>query len=854
MAGDAARGGPAVRVIARPTALAPTRARPHARTIARRQADAWGVAAVLGLVAVAGVQLLWGGLLAGQDSVTQFYPWYGFLGERLRAGELPVWNPSNLAGAPFAGDPQSGWSYLPAMLLFTALPVPLAAPTFVLLHLGLAALATYALARKLGTGIAGALVAATAFAFTGSLYGRAVCCLATTQVATWVPAIVLGVELAVRSRTWLGRGSAWALAGIALSQTIAGWIGQGAYYALLALGAYAAYRLLFDPPTRSVGGRPPLRARFLLLLLHGGTVCLIAFGLAAAGVLPRLEYNALSNLAGGEYTGQSAYAASVGGIRSSVLDGLMTPSLYYPGAASVALAIIALLLARGRLAVPYAAVLSFGAIILAIRATTPLHALLYALLPRFEALHRHWPERATMVGYLGPALLAGIAVGSLGRWRRRPRRLLAASMAPVAVGLGLRAVGAEIPAPALAAAIAAALLAAAAAFLPPAARRLVPALLVLTVAADMLATARATFADAPYGGFHRIDLGAHAEPTGAAAFLRDRLAAGEPFRHVGYDPTLEVAKGVGDSGQPVRYRDQFADPRAAALLVNNRAALLGLQDVQGYNPVQPARFVAFMTALNNRPQDYHDANVYEAGLDSPLLDLLNVRYLVVPAIAPPDRADVQRLIATLPTVYADDRVRVLENREALPRAWLVHEATETTAAEALRLLATGAVDPRRTALLEDEPPVLASPTDPAADRAAVTSYAPEHIRVATRSDAPGLLMLSEVHYPAWHAYVDGEPVAVRRADHLLRAVPIPAGEHTVELRYESTSLRVGLAISLATATAVIALLATAAWRLRGPGTARSVHRVRRSTDDQRRMARPSPVRTEQSSVDRPKIY
>src|SRR4051794_2933298 len=57
----------------------------------------------------------------GMDTATAFYPWYTFLGEQLRAGHIPVWNPYQFAGAPFAADPESGWMYLPAMLAFTLL-------------------------------------------------------------------------------------------------------------------------------------------------------------------------------------------------------------------------------------------------------------------------------------------------------------------------------------------------------------------------------------------------------------------------------------------------------------------------------------------------------------------------------------------------------------------------------------------------------------------------------------------------------------------------------------------------------------------------------------------------------------
>ena len=41
-------------------------------------------------------------------------------------------------------------------------------------------------------------------------------------------------------------------------------------------------------------------------------------------------------------------------------------------------------------------------------------------------------------------------------------------------------------------------------------------------------------------------------------------------------------------------------------------------------------------------------------------------------------------------------------------------------------------------------------------------------------DAPGLLVLSEVYYPAWKAYVDDLPVPLLAANHALRAVPVPA--------------------------------------------------------------------------------
>jgi hypothetical protein len=241
---------------------------------------------------------------------------------------------------------------------------------------------------------------------------------------------------------------------------------------------------------------------------------------------------------------------------------------------------------------------------------------------------------------------------------------------------------------------------------------------------------------------------------------------------------------------------------------------MGLNGVQGYNAVHIARYDEYMTALNGRSQGYHNADVVPKGLDSPLLDLLNVRYMIVPADVDAEQDELVELKNAHPTVYGNDRVEVLENRDALPRAWIVHSAIEASQAETLKQLGSGGVDPRQTALLERTPPDLDRPENPSADRATVTEYEADRIRLETVTGARGLLVLSEAYYPAWKAYVDGEPVPLYAADHVLRAVPVPAGEHTVELRYESWSLRIGVAISLGFCLTFIVLVAARVQRWR----------------------------------------
>src|SRR5579884_769294 len=191
------------------------RAAPRSRRA--RWPDALGVAAVLLLTIVGAWRLVRGGTMIGLDSVAFFYPMWHFLGTQIRAFHVPGWNPYQFSGVPFAGDPESGWMYLPAMLLFALLPLQLAAKAFIVFHLLLAGLGTYALARVLRLTAVGALVAAVAFEFSGFFYDRSACCPAHIEVAAWLPLLLLGAELAIRARSWPSRALWWEWSGFCLS-------------------------------------------------------------------------------------------------------------------------------------------------------------------------------------------------------------------------------------------------------------------------------------------------------------------------------------------------------------------------------------------------------------------------------------------------------------------------------------------------------------------------------------------------------------------------------------------------------------------------------------------------------------
>ena len=160
-------------------------------------------------------------------------------------------------------------------------------------------------------------------------------------------------------------------------------------------------------------------------------------GLAAIGIVPRIYYNSLTNLAGGNYEGDLAYAADNGGWQAGqTVFRHFDQDTYYMGGLVIALATMALVLARFRKTSLFFTLVMVGGFLFSSARETPLHQVLYAVLPRFEEFHGHWPERLALVSFIGIAMLAGIAVDSLPAWQEVGRRSLLIASIPVVIAIG----------------------------------------------------------------------------------------------------------------------------------------------------------------------------------------------------------------------------------------------------------------------------------------------------------------------------------------------------------------------------------------------------------------------------------
>ncbi len=252
---------------------------------------------------------------------------------------------------------------------------------------------------------------------------------------------------------------------------------------------------------------------------------------------------------------------------------------------------------------------------------------------------------------------------------------------------------------------------------------------------------------------------------------------------------------------PTYSADTYIKQQAEALGGDGHFRVLSFER----NPIQNARpayhyeyLGGYHGAKLRLYQDYIDHLLFEPnGLPNEnALDLTGTRYIVSPQPLPGTQV-----------VHQDEQrnLYVLERVNARPRNVLVGQVEVVPEAEATwaRLREVG-FDSRQTALL---PAALELPVTPidSTSTATVTleTYTARDIAWAVETDAPRLLVTSEVYYPAgWRAYIDGAETSILRVNHLFRGVVAPAGTHRITMRFDPESHTQGLWIA-GTSTALV---------------------------------------------------
>ena len=739
-----------------------------------------------------------------RDFSVTFYPLRLYAAQELRAGRFSAWNPYIYEGS-FA---------LPALypldLLHAAWSSPAAVSWLLTLHLPLAALAAYWLARELGTDRAGAFVAAVVYALGGLA-------LSSLNLYVFLQALALAPVVVGSLRRAAGRGgrgvvlAALAVA-IALSTLAVEFVAQAV---LLGLALGIAARPRIDGVVR--------------LALAG------ALGIGLAGVPVALTLGIVRDSVRG--AGFAADVALGNAVHPLVLLQAVVPDLFgalwlpveawwggrffskgLPYFLSLHVGPLALILAWVGLAGDDArdrrVVLGAG-----------LLGLWYALgawVGLAPALGRlpflgwvRFPSKGLLLPHLAVALIAGRGAHRLLRregWDRAVRAAVVLGVLGFGLALALRLSGPSLAAwaaidPARFDAVRGFV---ARGFLQAGLLALAALLLALAVGRGRLGTGLGTAALPAALVADLVRAGAGMNPQASPSFFQPlpemaALRLGDPESGRVFSYGLDHSPAFREflaRGTPGRGLASFFVNRQILAPYNNM-----LDHVEAPEATDLTSFVPRPRELG--PEDY---DPQRAGALLPWLRnaavtrVLSLDPLEDPALVP---------LAAVPLGPTGLAAHVYRVEGSWPRAFL---ACRTVAArdrdDALGLPYSPGFDPGRDVAFEagDRAPGKG----PTCREGAVTRLPsrPDEERFHVESDGAGYLVSRSSFARGWNAKVDGAPAPVLRANGKHRAVPVAAGGHDVLLQYRAPGLDAGLWLS-----ALAALASAGTWirASRGPG-------------------------------------
>ncbi|HEV8421420.1 MAG TPA: YfhO family protein, partial [Actinomycetota bacterium] len=332
------------------------------------------------------------------------------------------------------------------------------------------------------------------------------------------------------------------------------------------------------------------------------------------------------------------------------------------------------------------------------------------------------------------------------------------------------------------------------------------------------------------------------EPTSSAlpgtpqpfsrSFLRLRRPVIDPQKYVTPGPIGRILISArGDFGRYLTFDRRayshesgflgFQDSRYWPAYENGRSILFGINEIQGYSPVQLDRYWRLVRRVATHKILYNSATFQSA--PPSVLSLFGVKWLIVPTSkASPVPASF---------VATEGRYTLYEIEHPEPRASFVADWTQVPPGSGLDVVLGRGFDPGRRAIVEVQPTLAGRSIQLSASGTGTAVYdeiSPEHILVHVTSNSPGLVVIRNTFDVNWHATVDGKPTPVILTDYLMQGVAAPEGTHTVELTYRDRTVGLGLLIS---GGGWALLLATIAWFVLGDRRrGKSRRTVARSSD------------------------
>jgi hypothetical protein len=252
---------------------------------------------------------------------------------------------------------------------------------------------------------------------------------------------------------------------------------------------------------------------------------------------------------------------------------------------------------------------------------------------------------------------------------------------------------------------------------------------------------------------------------------------------------------------PRLYRPRAGDFETAATLPDGAAQVFGIATMPGHDPAHSVRVELVTKVLDREP--------------ARLARLFALDAIMLPSsesmLIAPTTSDQNWSLYLLPPA---------------PRAWVVGAVRSEAPDATLRTLASATFDPYLEAVVSarDDELVRDLVAEPPArvGECSVATYRRARVELECDARAAGLVVVSELDADGWRASVDGEPRPIYTTDLVLRGVPVVAGRHRVELRYDTPGLFEGSVLAFVSfAGALLAWMTARRYSVRSVTSAKS---------------------------------
>jgi hypothetical protein len=736
------------------------------------------------------------------DTWSQFFYWRRFAFDSLARGEIPLWNPYNFSGQPFIGAMQSAIFY-PPNLIFLVFDTPFAVNLNIAIHCLGASVFTFLFARYVGVSSLGAILSGVTFAYGAPYFLHIYPGHLPHLSAMWMPLMFLAMEAFLRHGKL--RYALWA--GVSLALEVLAGYPQYSFYCALAVSLYFIIHLAF---IKELSFLPRYVAGYALF---GGAAVL----LAAVQLVPAWEL--VKNSARGTV---SFEWISIFSLPPENLLTLILPDVFgdivnvpywgknnlwemsvYVGIVPLAMIVLGIVMNWSRPVVVFT-VIGGGFLLLALGKHTPFLWFLYSLVPGFTFFRG--VGKAAFVFAFCAALLAGFGLETLRQWfKNTDKRLfgLALFLVITFVFIGIIALVSPAGDPHAWSAAVRAYASAEEHFeqLPldvnffQSTRQMfwgdVAKLAVLLLA---------------LAGICFISVKAWCRSPGALVIAVLILAVVDLWHFgarfaVSFDPRIlfmdtDLKTFLKSDSEIYRIATPLARLRNHLL---NVGMIEGIENVGGYDAIVVRGYNEFINLTQGLPLD-HPNLLMGINRISPLLNLLNVKYYLVEPSIKIDLPDFD-------IAFENTKNKVYRSQKTQSRSFLVHDVrVAASSEETLRQLLEPGLDPSATVILDETVPGLAPNAQARSPTPRIVEHSPKRVVIAAETSVPGMLVLGDSYYPGWRAFVAGTEVKIYRANHVMRAVFLPAGRHRVVFRYEPFSFKLGVVMTGATVVVILGFL------------------------------------------------